>query len=190
MSAGYQGTAVVGCLLLLFRRTKRGPRAGTMAVAVAMVLSCLLWVRNAFGFVLLFFMGLILAGVAAKVPSKHMRNVYVCLAVTCSLNAIAHVRNLFGTGQEVNGEPSATDAQAMAEIRGGTAGAWAFLWLILALLLTVAGIMFAVPGPDEVADFKCCGVCQDLGVFRCCNYPGQGLAGRVRESWNERRGVT
>ena len=187
ISAGYQGTAAVGCLLLLFRRTKRGPRAGTMTVAMTMILSCLLWIRNAFGFLIIFVMGTLLAGVAIKLPSAHMRNVYVGLAATCSLNAITGVRNLFGSDQTVNGEPSSTDAHSMADLKGGTSAAWAVLWLVLALVLTTLGILFAVPGPDEAADFQCCGVCLDLGMFRCCNYPGQKLASRAKEKWNERR---
>ena len=183
IGAGYQGTAVAGGLLLLFRRTKRGPRAGTMSVAVAMLLSCLLWVRNAFGFSMVFIIGLVLAGVAWKLPSAHMRTVYVVLAVTCALNAITSVRSLFGDNQQVNGAPSSTDAHAMAEFAGGTSTGWALLWLFSALASTVVGILFAVPGPDEVADFTCCGVCQDLGLFKCCNYPGQRVVSRLKDKW-------
>jgi len=185
ISAGYQGTAAVGCLLLLFRRTKRGPRAGTMSVAVTMIISCLLWIRNIFGFAVIFVMGIALAGCAIKLPSVHMRNVYVCLAVTCSLNAVTSVRALFGSSHLVNGEPSGTDAHSMAEAKGGTSSiAWAVLWLVLALVLTFLGIVFAVPGPDEVADFRCCGVCRDVGLFGCCNYPGQRFGSRIKKNWN------
>lgn len=187
ISAGYQGTAVVGCLLLLFRRTKRGPRTGTVAVAALMVLSCLLWIRNVFGFVAILVMGLALAGVGWKLPSAHMRNVYVVLAVTCALNAITSVRGLFGDNQQVNGEPSSTDAHSMAEFAGGTSTGWAVLWLCLALASTVVGILFAVPGPDEVADFACCGICQDLGLFKCCNYPGQRITSTLKDKWTNRK---
>lgn len=185
ISAGYQGTAVVGCLLLVLRRTKRGPRAGTLAVAVAMLLSCVLWIRNAFGFATIFALGLVLAGAGWKLPSAHVRTVYVGLAATCSLNAVASVHNLFGADQRVNGAPSGTDAQSMADLKGGTSAAWAALWLALAAALTVAGILCAVPGPDEAADFACCGLCQDAGLFECCNYPGQRVLGRLRKRWNE-----
>eukprot|EP00584_Thalassiosira_punctigera_P015001 CAMPEP_0172557646 /NCGR_PEP_ID=MMETSP1067-20121228/74402_1 /TAXON_ID=265564 ORGANISM="Thalassiosira punctigera, Strain Tpunct2005C2" /NCGR_SAMPLE_ID=MMETSP1067 /ASSEMBLY_ACC=CAM_ASM_000444 /LENGTH=175 /DNA_ID=CAMNT_0013346791 /DNA_START=127 /DNA_END=654 /DNA_ORIENTATION=- len=159
-----------------------------MTVAAMMILSCLLWIRNIFGFAMIFFMGSVLAGVAWKLPSIHMRNVYVGLAVTCALNAITSVHNLFASNQQVNGEPSSTDAHSMAETRGGTAAAWAVLWLVLVIILTVAGIVFAIPGPDEVADFVCCGVCQDLGLFKCCNYPGQRVMTRLRKDWNGREG--
>lgn len=181
-SAGYQGTAVIGCLLLIFRRTKRGPRSGTMAVAIMMMLSVLLWIRNWFGALFIFVMGLLLAAAAWFLPSYWMRNLYTGLTATCSMNAITHVHNLFGSNQMVNGEPSSTDAHTMAELKGGSYLLWALLWMFLAIFLTIVGILFAIPGPDEVADFTCCGVCQDFGLFNLCNYPGLRLTSRFRES--------
>jgi len=175
-SAGYQGTAVIGCLLLLFRRTKRGPRTGTMIIALLMIISCCAWIRNIFGFVFIFCFGLILLGIAWKLPSCYMRDVYIVLAVTCSLNAITSIHDLFGSNYQINGSTSdtvSTDAHTMSDVVGGSYLVWAILWLFLALLLTFVGIIFAIPGPDEVADFTCCGICQDMGCFKLCNYPGQ-----------------
>ena len=188
-SAGYQGTAFMGFFLLIFRRTKRGPRSGTMGLAITMVMSCMLWVRNAFGFSFLFCMGLILVGLAYMLPSTHIRNLYIVLSVTCALNAITHVHDLFGYNNYINGEAASSDAHTMAEYVGGSFMAWAILWLILAIVLTVSGILFAIPGPDEVADFKCCGVCQDFGLFTLCNYPGQRWCQRTADtSPNEEEG--
>jgi hypothetical protein len=45
-SAGYTGTAVLGMILLLFRRTHRGPTVGTIGIGVTIILSCLMYVRN------------------------------------------------------------------------------------------------------------------------------------------------
>lgn len=181
-SSGYQGTAVVGFLLLIFRRTKRGPRTGTMVLACAMLLSCLIWIRNIFGFIFILSMGLVLAGLAWKLPSFHIRNLYVFLAVMCSLNAITHVRYLFGSSFVVNGSQQQTsDAHSMGEFTGTSYLLWATLWLILAIVMTILGIVFAIPGPDEVADFTCCGTCQDIGCFTLCNYPGQRWFSRMRE---------
>jgi Peptidase M50B-like len=182
-SAGYQGTSVIGCLLLLIRRTKRGPRTGCLAISFLMMLSVLLWIRNAFGMAYGIFMGSALAGVALFLPSQHMRNVYVLLAVTCSLNAITAVRTLFGNSYMVNGQKSSTDAHTMANLKDGTTvGLWATIWLLWSIVLTMVGIVFAVPGADEVADFTICGVCQDAGCFKPCNAPGRrllaGLFGR------------
>jgi hypothetical protein len=172
-AAGYQGTAIVGFLFLVFRRTKRGPRTGTMIIACTMLLSCILWVRNPFGFLFIFGMGLVLAGLAWWIPSTYIRNIYIFIAITVCLNAITSIQNLFGSNQMVNGEPSTTDAHTMEEYVGLGYIFWAILWLVLAIVLTLGGIMFAIPGPDEVADFACCGVCQDIGCFKLVNYPGQ-----------------
>lgn len=188
-SAGYQGTAVIGFLLLIFRRTKRGPRSGTMAIACMMLLSCILWIRNWFGFIFIFCMGLVLVGLAWKLPSTHIRNLYMVLAVTCSLNAITSVHDLFGSNYVVNGQSTSTDAHTMAELKGGSYLVWAILWLFLACILTLAGIVFAIPGPDEVADFTCCGVCQDFGLFKLCNYPGQRWTRRITGGGGEGSGV-
>jgi hypothetical protein len=183
-SAGYQGTAVIGCLLLLVRRTKRGPRTGCLAIALLMLVSVLLWIRNAFGLAFGIFMGSALVGVAVFLPSQHMRNVYVLLAVTCSLNAITSVHNLYGNSYMVNGEASSTDAHTMAGLKNGTTVfLWATIWLFLSIFLTIVGILFALPGADEVADFTICGICQDIGCFTPCNAPGRrifsGLFGRT-----------
>jgi hypothetical protein len=185
-SAGYQGTAIFGFFLLIFRRTKRGPRSGTMILACMMLLTCVLWIRNVFGFAFIFCMGLLLVGLAIKLPSTHIRNLYASLAMMTSLNAITAVRVLFGGQLIVNGEPIQSDAHVMAEIVGGTYLLWATFWLILAIALTIMGILFAIPGVDEVADFACCGICQDFGCFKLCNSPGQRLASRCyRRSGSE-----
>ena len=41
-SAGYTGTAVLGMVLLLFRRTHRGPTHGTIGIGIVVILSCAL----------------------------------------------------------------------------------------------------------------------------------------------------
>mmetsp|Transcript_4531 Transcript_4531/g.9229 ORF Transcript_4531/g.9229 Transcript_4531/m.9229 type:complete len:220 (-) Transcript_4531:1718-2377(-) len=62
--AGYQGTAIVGGIMLMFRRTEMGARAGTLILGLEMLFTCLLFVRNIFGLVMLILMGigLVIAG--------------------------------------------------------------------------------------------------------------------------------
>jgi hypothetical protein len=119
-------------------------------------------------------------GGAWKLPSTYIKNVYIILAVTCSLNAITSVHDLFGSNYMVNGTVStSTDAHTMSDVVGGSYILWAVLWLFLAIICTLIGILFAIPGPDEVADFTCCGICQDYGCFKLCNYPGQRCTKRM-----------
>ena len=61
-----------------------------MDVDTIMILSSLLWIRNIVGFIIMFVMGLILAGVGWEMPRVHMHNVYVVLAATSALNDIAY----------------------------------------------------------------------------------------------------
>jgi len=173
-SAGYQGTALVGFLLLIFRRTKRGPRSGTMIIACTMILSCILWVRNTFGLVFILSMGLVFAGLALMLPSTHIRNLYTILAVTCSLNAIASIHDLFGSNYTVNGQQTETDAHTMADIKGGSYLMWAGLWLSLACVLTMMGIVLAIPGPDEVADLPAAASAKILDCSNCATILGSG----------------
>ena len=163
----------MGCLFLLFRRTKRGPRTGMMALAIFMLLSVMIWIRNPFGIVFIILLALALGVAAYFLPSARMRDLYVCVAVTVALNAITSVHDLFGASHMVNGEASPTDAHSMQNITGVPFWFWALLWLFFALLMTLLGLVFAIPGPDEVADFECCGVCQDAGCFKLCNFQGR-----------------
>ena len=168
-SAGYQGTAVVGCLLLLLRRTKRGPRSVLMGMGCWMILSVLLWVRNAFGIFIVLLLGVIFVLCAYFLPSGWVRSIYIIIAATTALNAITGIRALFGNNYLVNGDEVETDAHTMGEITALPAVVWALWWMIFALILTIVGLVFAIPGPDEPADFQCCGVCVDAGCFKCLN---------------------
>eukprot|EP00977_Amphora_coffeiformis_P018822 scaffold6750_cov160-Amphora_coffeaeformis.AAC.6 len=178
-SAGYQGTAVIGCLLLLIRRTKRGPRAGLMFLALCSLLTICFWIRNAFGIIFMGVFTFVLVLSAWFLSRFWMSNLYTLLAVTTALNAIFAVRQLlFGNDFQVNGQDFPTDAHTMAELKFGSRGMWAFIWLGLAIGLAILGVFCAIPGPDERADLSGCYSCQKAGCFACCNAPGMGLCGK------------
>lgn len=168
-SAGYQGTAVVGFLLLILRRTKRGPRCGLFLLAFWMILSVALWIRNWFGIVMMLVLGFLFLLAAWKLSSAWMRAFYTVICVTVSLNAIAQSYELFGSAAYVNGQPSETDAHTMADLKGGSNWMWAGIWLGIAVVLTLFGIVLAIPGPTEDPAFRCCGMCLDCGLFWICN---------------------
>jgi len=168
-SAGYQGTALIGCLLLILRRTKRGPRLGTLALASFMILSVALWIRNLFGIIALSLMAAFLGLGAWKLPSARIRDLYMSIAIMTALNAITSVQTLYGSNFVVNGQESSTDAHTMAEYAGGSRFLWATVWLSSAIFLTIFGLVFAIPGPGEGSFFQCCGIC-----CNCCrNKPQQ-----------------
>lgn len=143
-SAGYPGTAVTGCLLLLFRRTTLGPTIGTIGLGFAMLLSCALYVRNTFGLIMLSGEGVFLIIAAWLLPAVWLDNLYNFLAATCCLNAVTSIRALFAAGQGyVNGQAMNSDAHSVADNWGLNYRFWAAFWLILSIVSTVIGIVFA-----------------------------------------------
>jgi hypothetical protein len=143
-SAGYPGTSVTGCVLLLFRRTTLGPTIGTIGLGLALVISCALLVRNWFGFFLLFGEGIFLLLAAWLLPAVWLDNLYNFLAATCCLNAVDSIQDLFASSQGyVNGEEMQSDAHSVAEKWGFDYRFWAFMWLIMSFVAFVIGVVFA-----------------------------------------------
>lgn len=144
-SAGYPGTAVMGCLLLLFRRTTLGPTLGTIAIGICMVLSCILWVRDTFGLIALLLEGTILIVLGWKLPARLLDHLYNFLAAACCLNAVESIHDLFAVGSyTVGGETvESSDAHTVADKWGMNYQFWACLWLVMSAACTVIGIVFA-----------------------------------------------
>jgi hypothetical protein len=170
VSAGYQGTPVLGFLLLVFRRTKRGPRTGLWLLGLAMLITVAFWIRNLFGIVSVLVIAFFLLLCGWKLPSGWMRALYTVVSVTTVLDAISSCRALFGPTQTVNGQPVVSDAHAMADIFDGTSSwMWATIWLLFGILMAFLGVIFSIPGPNQIPDFACCKLCLDCGLFALCN---------------------
>jgi hypothetical protein len=143
-SAGYPGTSVTGCLLLLFRRTTLGPTIGTIGLGIAMILSVILYVGNAWGRIVLSLEGAVLILCGWQLPAAWLDHLYNFLALTVSLNALETIQDLFGSNQGyVNGEIVYTDAHTVAQKWGGDYRTWATIWLTMSIVLTAFGILFA-----------------------------------------------
>ena len=148
-SAGYMGTSIIGCCLLLCRRTRLGPTVGLITIGICILVSCLLVVRNTFGLLSLLFIGIFLIGCGWKLQATYVRYLYNFVAVTCSLNAVTSIQELFQPGVGyVNGEAKYSDAHTVADIVGvGSYWTYALLWLIFAIITCIIGILCA-------ADYK------------------------------------
>ncbi|KAL7537625.1 hypothetical protein ACHAXR_010034, partial [Thalassiosira sp. AJA248-18] len=145
-SAGYGGTAVLGMVLLLFRRTHRGPTVGIIGIGCLMLFSCLLYVRNTFALIMLPIMAIVFILCAWKLKAKDLTYLYSFLAATCSFNAVDNISELYGPVGYVNGQESTSDAHSVAEYWGGTYVMWATIWLIFALVCSAVGLLFAFDG--------------------------------------------
>ena len=111
-------------------------------------MSVLVWVRNAFGIVILGLEGLILILLGWKLPAVAVDNLFNLLAATCCLNAFENIRNLFSAGTfSVGGEEVfSSDAHVVAEFWGGNFRVWASMWLLLSLVLTGLGVWLSRDG--------------------------------------------
>eukprot|EP00985_Skeletonema_marinoi_P025828 scaffold19328_cov213-Skeletonema_marinoi.AAC.6 len=124
-SAGYQSTAIVGGISLMFRRTNMGARIGT----------------NAFGLAVLVLMGLSLIVAGRYLPPFWIGELYALIAATTCLNAITSVRVLFFvTESNIGGVTSTSDAMTMQNVTKIPYYVWSSLWMVLALWMTAMGI--------------------------------------------------
>jgi Peptidase M50B-like len=143
-SAGYPGTAITGCLLLLYRRTTLGPTIGMIGLGLCLLLSVALYVRDAFGIWMLSAEGVFLLLSAWLLPAVWLDNLFNFLSVTISLNAVLTIKDIFAIVQYAeDGEEVNTDAHSVAEKWGGDYRLWAITWMIMSLVATAIGIVFA-----------------------------------------------
>mmetsp|Transcript_33892 Transcript_33892/g.59517 ORF Transcript_33892/g.59517 Transcript_33892/m.59517 type:complete len:314 (-) Transcript_33892:321-1262(-) len=145
-SAGYTGTALLGMILLLFRRTHRGPTYGIIAIGIVILLSCIFYVRNAFALVMLPIMAIVFILCAWKLKAKYLAYLYSFLAATCSFNAVDNISELYGPVGYVNGQEASSDAHSVAEYWGGSYTTWATIWLVFALVCSAVGLLLAFDG--------------------------------------------
>mmetsp|Transcript_20466 Transcript_20466/g.43917 ORF Transcript_20466/g.43917 Transcript_20466/m.43917 type:complete len:297 (+) Transcript_20466:142-1032(+) len=149
-SAGYCGTAVAGGLMLMFRRTNFGARVGTCGLGMAMLLSCLLFVRNSFGLAVLVPMGTLLVFSGWRLPPFWVGELYALLAATTCLNAITSIRVLFFvTEATIGGVVRTSDATAMQNVTKIHSWIWASIWMVLAFWMTALGILITVETKEK-----------------------------------------
>ena len=151
-SAGYQGTAIVGGIMLMFRRSDFSARVGTCCIGIAMLLSCILFVRNAFGLFILVLMGALLVLSGWRLPPFWVGELYSLLAATTCLNAITSIRELYFVSEaNVGGTVRTTDATTMQSVTKVHSWAWATIWLCLAFWMTAMGTFITFETKDKVA---------------------------------------
>lgn len=149
-SAGYQSTAIIGGISLMFRRTNRGARIGTAGLGMLMLFTCILFVRNAFGLAALVLMGLSLVVAGWYLPPFWIGELYALIAATTCLNAITSVRVLFFvTESNIGGVTNTSDAMTMQNVTKIPYYVWASIWMVLALWMTTMGIFINFETPQK-----------------------------------------
>ncbi|KAL7529632.1 hypothetical protein ACHAXR_003062 [Thalassiosira sp. AJA248-18] len=149
-SAGYQGTAVIGGIMLMFRRTNFGARIGTCGMGLAILLSCIFFVRNTFGLFVMPFLGLLLVIAGWRLPPFWVGELFALLAATACLNAITSIRVLFFvTEASIGGVIRSSDATTMQSITKIHSWVWASAWMALAFWMTLMGVFITFEAKEN-----------------------------------------
>jgi hypothetical protein len=111
-------------------------------MGLAMLLTCIFFVGNAFGLVSLLLMGILLLAAGWRLSSFWIGELYALLAATTCLNAITSIRVLFFiTEANIGGVAQSSDAVAMQDATKIYAWIWASVWMVLAFWMTAMGVL-------------------------------------------------
>lgn len=128
-SAGYLGASLFGCVLMAAARVERWAHSILLAAGACLLLTAVLWMRNAFGFVVVLAWGAALVALGRRGASDAARFVLGLLAVQVALNAVFDIRVLFLVAG------GASDAQTMARLFLLPASLWATAWMVLSVAM-------------------------------------------------------
>jgi hypothetical protein len=127
-SAGYLGASAVGCLLMAAARVDRRTRPILWGIGAFMLFTAVLWMRNAFGVVVVVAWGITLIALARKGGGNASRFFLSVLAIQVALNAVYDIRILF----LVHGR---SDAETMQRLFLAPAWLWASAWMAISLAM-------------------------------------------------------
>ena len=140
-SAGYLGSALVGCLLMAATRVEHRARTILYGLGVFMLLTVVLWMRNPFGVVVVLGWGAVLVMLARRRMARALRFLLSLLAVQVALNSVYDIRVLF----LAEGAPS--DAATMARLFLLPAWVWATVWMAMSVAM-LGWTLWATRGRD------------------------------------------
>lgn len=135
-SAGYLGASLVGCALMAAARVPRWAHSILLAAGACLFATAALWMRNAFGFVVVLAWGVALVALGRRGRSGAAHLLVGLLAVQVALNAVYDIRVLF----LVTG--GASDAQTMAGLFLLPAAVWATAWMAVSVALLGATLFW------------------------------------------------
>jgi hypothetical protein len=127
-SSGYLGASLVGCLLMAATRVERRARPILWSIGAFMLFTLVVWIRNAFGALVVLGWAVTLLALARKGSGRAPRFVLSVLAIQVALNSVYNIRVLF----LVSG-PS--DADTMARLFLAPAWFWASAWMLVSVLM-------------------------------------------------------
>lgn len=135
LSAGYLGSLFFGAALLYFSSRRRWGRGLIMVLAVLLVVSTLLFFRNAFAVAYGLAAAAVLFFCAYRLPLEVNSTIVRFIAVASCLYAVLDIRSDLFT--PVPAGPIVNDATALGRLTGLPSIVWAVLWMIISLIVLV-----------------------------------------------------
>jgi hypothetical protein len=136
-SAGYLGAALAAAGLMAAARRPLLHRTVLAVLALAMIVTVALWVRTAFGIIVLLLIAAGLGAIALRGSATIARWALLLLGLQTALNALFDIRALY----YVHGM---SDAQTMSHLIGLPAAFWATLWLLVGGFVLVRAFLISV----------------------------------------------
>jgi hypothetical protein len=136
LSAGYLGSLLWGCVLVVVAHLKRVHAGWVMGAVGALVLELtVLYLRGGFAVAFGLFFGLVLLVAAWKLPELWNRRLVLVLGMTSCLYAVLDIKS------DVLDRPTLpSDAAMLAEVTGWPTLFWGTVWIALAL--AVCALLF------------------------------------------------
>jgi hypothetical protein len=140
LPAGYIGSMLWGCLILILSLRTRLGKYVSLFLGLGLMVMSLLYVRTVFSFCYGLGIGAVLASAGWWLPRQENDLLLSFIGVTSCLYAIFDIRTLFQLGGTVN-----SDAVMFSkEIFPLPSQVWAVLWGIIALFVLGCGLRIAV----------------------------------------------
>ena len=138
LNAGYLGSLVWGAALLVAAARTRHDQHIVGLLGVVLIAVTLLYIRSFFGFVYGLVAGVVLLGIAWKLPNVASDHLLTVLGMVSCLYAIWDIGSdiIFRT---VPG----SDAYQLAELTGIPSVIWGGLWIVLAVAATLTALIIA-----------------------------------------------
>ncbi len=143
-SAGYLGAALAAAGLMASARRPLLHRAVLAGLALAMILTVTLWVRTAFGIIVLLLIAAGLGVAALRGSAAVARWILLLLGLQTALNALFDIRALY----YVHGM---SDAQTMSHLIGLPPAFWATLWLLVGGAVLVRTFLVSLRARGDIA---------------------------------------
>lgn len=141
-AGGLVGPSIAGIGLLLVARSQRFAGAVLAMLALLLMVSVVVWVRNAFGVVFLLSAAAVLALAAKVLPATMARFVLHLMAATLCLSWFTDLNYMFSAQATVNGMVRPSDSAVIAQALWLPYWFWGGVVACFSLVVAALGITF------------------------------------------------